>query len=175
MYSERVIYIGTLNKALFPGLRLGYAVVPHALLSVFLRARYLMDRQPPSLQQAVVTEFMQQGYFTAHIRRMRHAYCEQRDALVATLKRRAGDHLKIDVPDQGMHLVAYLAKGFSDNAIESKGTTSRHRGARHQPLLSIEVTSLRADAGLQRISAGPDRSAAARLGGLITQRAASSN
>jgi GntR family transcriptional regulator/MocR family aminotransferase len=51
--DERVIYVGTLNKALFPGLRLGYAVVPQALLPAFVGARYLMDRQPPTLHQAV--------------------------------------------------------------------------------------------------------------------------
>src|SRR5206468_356171 len=79
--SERVIYVGTLNKALFPGLRLGYAVVPQALLQAYVAARYLIDRQPPSLHQAVVAEFMREGYFAAHIRRMRLMYREQRDAL----------------------------------------------------------------------------------------------
>jgi GntR family transcriptional regulator/MocR family aminotransferase len=72
--TEQVIYVGTLNKALFPGLRVGYAVVPRALLGAFVGARYLIDRQPPTLQQAVVSEFMQQGHFAAHIRRMRQLY-----------------------------------------------------------------------------------------------------
>jgi len=117
--DERVIYVGTLNKALFPGLRIGYAVVPPALLPAFVSARYLMDRQPPSLHQAVVAEFMQQGHFAAHIRRMRQMYREQRDALAETLARRAGGRLKVDVPDQGMHLVAYLEDGASDLAIEA--------------------------------------------------------
>src|SRR5580700_8218157 len=78
--TEQVIYVGTLNKALFPGLRIGYAVVPRALLQGFVGARYLIDRQPATLQQAVVSEFMQQGHFAAHIRRMRQLYREQRDA-----------------------------------------------------------------------------------------------
>jgi GntR family transcriptional regulator/MocR family aminotransferase len=118
--DERVIYVGTLNKALFPGLRLGYAVVPHALLPAFVSARYLLDRQPPSLYQAVAAEFLAEGHFAAHIRRMRSLYREQRDALASTLIRRAGEHLDVDVPDQGMHLIAYLKNGASDTQIEEE-------------------------------------------------------
>ena len=116
--DERVIYVGTLNKALFPGLRIGFAVVPHELLPAFVSARYLIDRQPPSLSQTVAADFMRQGHFAAHIRRMRLMYREQRDALAATLMRCAANHLNVDVPDQGMHLIAYLADGVSDIAIE---------------------------------------------------------
>jgi GntR family transcriptional regulator/MocR family aminotransferase len=116
--AERVIYIGTLNKALFPGLRLGYAVVPPSLVRAFVTARYLMDRQPSSLCQAVVAAFMEEGHFAAHIRRMREVYRNQRDALVAALRRRLGDHLTVDPPDQGMHLVAYTRRGLSDVTIE---------------------------------------------------------
>jgi GntR family transcriptional regulator/MocR family aminotransferase len=116
--AGRVIYIGTLNKALFPGLRLGYAVVPPSLLRAFVTARYLMDRQPSSLCQEVVAAFMEEGHFAAHIRRMREVYRSQRDVLVATLRRRLGDHLTVDPPDQGMHLVAYTRRGLSDVTIE---------------------------------------------------------
>lgn len=119
--GERVIYIGTLNKALFPGLRLGYAVVPRALLRAFVTARYLMDRQPSTLSQAVVAAFMEQGHFAAHIRRMRLLYRDQRDELVAALKRRLGADLTVDAPDQGMHLVAFTRRGLNDVAIESAG------------------------------------------------------
>jgi GntR family transcriptional regulator/MocR family aminotransferase len=117
--TEQVIYVGTLNKALFPGLRIGYAVVPRALLHAFVGARYLMDRQPATLQQVVISEFMQQGHFAAHIRRMRELYREQRDALAETLMRRAADRLDVALPDQGMHLVAYLRDGSSDIAMEA--------------------------------------------------------
>lgn len=112
--DERVIYVGTLNKALFPGVRIGYAVVPRALLPAFLGTRHLMDRQPPTLCQKVVADFMEEGHFAAHIRRMRLIYREQRDALAATLTRRAAGRLAVAVPDQGMHLVAYLGGDISD-------------------------------------------------------------
>jgi GntR family transcriptional regulator/MocR family aminotransferase len=114
----RVIYVGTLNKTLFPGLRIGYAVVPHALLRAFVSARYLMDRQPPSLSQIVAAEFMQQGYFAAHIRRMRLVYRDLRDRLAAELSHRTGAYVTLDVPDQGIHMVAYLSRGRSDVEVE---------------------------------------------------------
>ena len=116
--AGRTIYIGTLDRALFPGLRIGYLVVPQSLLRAFVSARYLIDRQPSSLNQTVVAEFMRQGYFAAHIRRTRLQYRDQRDGLVAELTRRAGDNLTIDVPDQGMHLLAYLRHRLSDVEIE---------------------------------------------------------
>lgn len=116
--GERVIYVGTLNKALFPGLRLGYAVVPPGLLKAFVGARYLLDRQPSSLAQAVVADFIEHGHFAAHLRRMRLQYRDQRDVLVAALRQRLGDEMTVEPPDQGMHLVAYLGRGFADVAIE---------------------------------------------------------
>ncbi len=116
--AERTIYIGTLNKALFPGLRAGYLVVPEPLLPAFVTTRYLMDRQPPALQQEVLAEFITDGHLSSHIRRMRTRYRDQRDHLVAALQRRAGDRLDVERPDQGMHLVAHLRPGLSDAAIE---------------------------------------------------------
>jgi GntR family transcriptional regulator / MocR family aminotransferase len=144
--TEQVIYIGTLNKALFPGLRIGYAVVPRTLLQAFVGARYLIDRQPATLQQAVVCAFMQEGHFAAHIRRMRQLYREQRDALAETLMRRAAGRFEVAVPDQGMHLVAYLCDGSSDIAIEAaaqragivlRAISRFYRAARPRPGLML--------------------------------------
>ncbi len=100
---------------------MGYAVVPRALLRAFVAARYLMDRQPSTLYQAVVAAFMEEGHFAAHIRRMRLLYRDQRDVLVAALKNRLGADVTVDAPDQGMHLVAYTRRGLSDIAIERSG------------------------------------------------------
>jgi GntR family transcriptional regulator/MocR family aminotransferase len=80
-----------------------------------------MDRQPSTLCQAVVTAFMEEGHFAAHIRRMRLLYRNQRDVLVAALKGRLGADVTVDAPDQGMHLVAYTRRGLSDVAIERAG------------------------------------------------------
>ena len=116
--GDRVIYIGTLNKALFPGLRLGYAVIPYPLLDRAVMIRYLIDRQPPSLYQSVAAEFIQRGYLASHIRRVRQLYREQRDVLVSSLRRHLHGIVMVHPPDQGMHLVVYLSDGASDLAFE---------------------------------------------------------
>jgi GntR family transcriptional regulator/MocR family aminotransferase len=118
--TERVVYIGTFNKSLFPGLRIGYAVVPQLLLPAFASARLMIDRQPPSLQQIVLSEFLTQGHFTAHVRRMCQKYREQRDALAETLNHHVTQHCDVDVPDQGMHLVARLKHGLVDTVIAAR-------------------------------------------------------
>jgi GntR family transcriptional regulator/MocR family aminotransferase len=116
--NRRTLYIGTLNKALFPGLRVGYLVVPEPLLPRIVTARYLMDRQPPALQQEVLAAFIGEGHLASHIRRMRLLYREQRDRLVDALRRHCADYLEVEPSDQGMHLVAYLRAGQSDTAVE---------------------------------------------------------
>ncbi len=127
--GERVIYVGTLNKALFPGLRLGYLVAPKSLATAMATARQIMDRQPSTLTQAILLDFMQGGHFAAHIRRRRLAYRAQRDALAAALTERLGDLVEVDCPDQGMHLIAYLKDGADDLNAETRvlaaGITAR--------------------------------------------------
>jgi GntR family transcriptional regulator/MocR family aminotransferase len=146
-------------------------VVPHALLHVFTSARYLMDRQPPTLTQAVAAEFMQQGHFAAHIRRMRQTYRDQRDALAATLTRRAAGHLDVAVPDQGMHLVTYLDDRVSDIEIEAaakeagiivRAISRFYRGAPPRSGLMLGFS------GFPRALIVP---AAARLAALVANRA----
>jgi GntR family transcriptional regulator/MocR family aminotransferase len=115
--GERTLYVGTFNKVLFPGLRLGYAVVPRALLRAFINARMLIDRHPPTLDQMVLAAFMRRGHFVAHLRRVRQLYREQRDTLVTELTRVLGDRVSLDAPGQGKHLVTFLRENVSDVAV----------------------------------------------------------
>ncbi|WP_431302635.1 PLP-dependent aminotransferase family protein [Sediminicoccus sp. BL-A-41-H5] len=112
--AGRVIYIGTFSKVLFPGLRLGYAVLPPELLQPVLAARLLADWHPATLQEGVVTDFLAEGHFAPHLRRMRQRYRAARDTLVEALQRECGDALEVEAPDQGMKLVARLAPGLDD-------------------------------------------------------------
>src|SRR5262249_35657811 len=110
---------------------LGYMVVPPALLRDFVAARYLADRQPATPYQTVVADFMTEGHFAAHIRRMRLMYRDQRDALVSALQRRVRDVLAPETPDQGMHLCAWLRHGGNDVALARQ---ARDHGVVVRPL-----------------------------------------
>ncbi len=119
--GERVIYLGTFSKVLFPGLRLGYAVIPYELLDAMVAARHLTDRHAPGLTEGVVTEFIEQGHFSAHLRRMCTYYRGARDYLVSAIQERLGAFLEVEAPDQGMHLTARLRHGLDDLAVARAG------------------------------------------------------
>ena len=114
--SGHVIYIGTFSKVLFPSLRLGYLVVPPELLRGFIATRRLIDVHLPLLEQMALNDFIAEGHFTRHLRKMRLLYLERRNALVDALTRELGDLLNVTVPEAGMHLVAWLPAGMSAQA-----------------------------------------------------------
>jgi GntR family transcriptional regulator / MocR family aminotransferase len=116
-HNARVIYIGTFSKVLFPSLRLGYIVIPADLLDRFVAVRFAMDIFPPYLGQEILTEFMREGHFARHIRRMRLLYSERRTALVKSLRQEFGTALEVHGAEAGMHLVMTLPAEFSDRTI----------------------------------------------------------
>jgi GntR family transcriptional regulator / MocR family aminotransferase len=116
----RVIYIGTFSKVMFPALRLGYVVVPKYLVRAFFNARDAADIFSPTLYQAVMTDFIREGHFARHIRRMRMLYAERRAALVEALREHFGDAVEVLGSEAGMHLVALLPHGLKDVAVSKK-------------------------------------------------------
>ena len=114
--ASRVIYIGTFSRVLFPSLRLGYVVVPRDLMDSFVRHRESIDLFSPLLEQLVVTEFLTEGHFGRHLRRMRALYEKRRDALVRGLREHAGGLVPHNI-DAGLHISAFLPEGMDDRKV----------------------------------------------------------
>jgi GntR family transcriptional regulator/MocR family aminotransferase len=114
--TGRVIYVGTFSKVMFPAIRLGYMVVPPALAEPIIRIRRSLDDQTAIVMQPVLTEFIESGHFSAHIRRMRILYAERQQALVDAVQMLLGDVLEIAPDEAGMHVVAMIRPetGLSD-------------------------------------------------------------
>lgn len=114
--DARVIYVGTFSKVLFPALRLGYLVIPADLVPRFSAVREAMDVCPPSLLQAVLADFLGEGHFGRHLRRMRLLYADRRKALVDALSKEL-PRLEVIGDAAGMHLVAALPAGARDREL----------------------------------------------------------
>jgi GntR family transcriptional regulator / MocR family aminotransferase len=127
----RVIYIGTFSKVLFPALRLGYMVVPRDLVPAFSAARDAADIFSSTLYQAVLTDFIREGHFARHIRRMRMLYMERRSALVKAIHAQMEEMLEVVGDEAGMHLAALLPPGSDDVAVSRN---AQQKGVSAMPL-----------------------------------------
>jgi GntR family transcriptional regulator / MocR family aminotransferase len=136
--AGRVLYIGTFNKTLFPGLRVGYIVVPQALVEPFLVIRRIGAQHAPPIDQAILADFIVQGHYARHVRRMRAICEERRDALVTAVRRELGRWLEVDEPETGLHAIGLLGSGLDDREVSAAAAT-----------VGVEVAPLSA------LSAGP--------------------
>jgi GntR family transcriptional regulator/MocR family aminotransferase len=127
----RVIYIGTFSKVMFPALRLGYMVVPKDLVPAFSAARDAADIFSSTLYQAVLTDFIREGHFARHIRRMRMLYMERRRVLVNAIQIQMGDTTDVIGAEAGMHLVLLLPRGTHDVAVSRRAA---EKGVSAMPL-----------------------------------------
>jgi GntR family transcriptional regulator/MocR family aminotransferase len=112
--DQRVLYVGTFTKILFPALRLAYLVLPPDLVTPFSRVRLAMDVFSPTFHQAVLADFIREGHFARHIRRMRLVCRERRSALREALDRELPDVLRVLGDEAGMYLTASFPKGWRD-------------------------------------------------------------
>jgi GntR family transcriptional regulator/MocR family aminotransferase len=129
--TGRVLYAGTFSKTMFPGLRVGYVVVPPALVDVFAAARASLFAPASALEQAALATFMDDGHFARHLRRMRGVYRERAEALLDALRSRSAGVLEPKPCDTGMQLCAMLPKGVSDVAVRDRAA---HAGIEVAPL-----------------------------------------
>jgi GntR family transcriptional regulator/MocR family aminotransferase len=117
----RVIYIGTFSKVMFPSLRVGYVVVPRTLIDVFVGARAIAGRHSPVLEQALVAEFMAEGHFGRHIRRMRRLYQRRHDTLIEVAQRHLRGLVRIEPTDAGLQVVGWLPEEADDTEVAAAG------------------------------------------------------
>jgi GntR family transcriptional regulator/MocR family aminotransferase len=118
--DDRVIYVGTFSKVLFPSLRIGYLIIPKDLIPAFTRVRELSDIFPSPLHQGVLTDFIREGHLERHIRRMRMLYMERHDILVTEIQKRLGISFEILTANAGTYLVMLLPDGLRDTIVAEK-------------------------------------------------------
>lgn len=142
---DRVLYAGSFSKVLYPGLALGYVVAPESLRDAFATAAQTWSNGCPQITQAVVADFMREGHFSRHLKKMRLLYARRRNTLAAALQKTFGEDVRIDLQSGGMHLIARF-----DRRREGDGQLARRAqlaGLNCQPLSARGTAGFR-DEGL---------------------------
>jgi GntR family transcriptional regulator/MocR family aminotransferase len=134
--ADRVIYVGTFSKVMFGGLRLAYMVLPAALRTDFLNAKYLGDIACPVIEQAALARFMEDGGFERHLRLARKELKARREATIAGLKEHARDRVDISDTPAGMHVVAWL-RGYDRARCDALIAYAHERGLGLYPIAPL--------------------------------------
>ena len=108
---QRTIYLGTFAKSLYPGLRIGYMVLPPALVQAMTHARSILDGHTPQLDQLTLARFIADGHFAAHVRAMRKVYAVRRDAMAQAVRRHLPHVVTAQLPPGGLQMPCLLHEG----------------------------------------------------------------
>ena len=129
--SDRVIYLGTFAKLLFPALRLGFMVLPQPLLKGVAQALRITGQFAPLLLQAALADFIDQGHMSMHLRRMRRIYSVRREVFRQIAETYLSDWMLLRPTDAGIQFVGELRKGCDDRAVAA---AAQRRGINVAPL-----------------------------------------
>ncbi len=110
----RTLYVGSFSKVMIPALRLGYVIVPPALVPTFREITSFLIPAPAPTVQMALAEFIEKGHFARHIRRMIRLYGERRQALADALREVFGDKIRIGMQSNGIHLIAWFDTDLPD-------------------------------------------------------------
>ncbi|WP_374347122.1 PLP-dependent aminotransferase family protein [Chitinimonas sp.] len=135
--NDNVLYIGTFSKVLSPSLRLAYLVVPKRLVPRFNDASNTINDGCPLLNQGVIVDFIKEGHFTRHLRRMRAAYAQRRQMVLNSLLDEFGSRLHFDAPASGLHLLARLSEDEDDQLLAHRAR-EHHLGVAALSARSVE-------------------------------------
>lgn len=121
---KRTIYLGTFSKTLYPGLRLGYMVLPQELVSAFTYARSVMDGHTPQIPQLTLARFMEDGHFNSHVRAMRKLYAGCREVMLASIDKHLGDIVTALRPEGGLQIPCLLKPEWSEEKTIHQAATA---------------------------------------------------
>ena len=106
--DAHVIYLGTISKTLSPLLRVGYLVLPQALVDAFRTAKRLADRHTSTLEQTALADLIQSGAYERHVRRLRRMNAQRRAVLLDALAEHFGDAIEVQGSQAGLHVVVWF-------------------------------------------------------------------
>ncbi|WP_449105995.1 MocR-like pyridoxine biosynthesis transcription factor PdxR [Pseudomonas mohnii] len=161
---HRTLYIGTFSKTLYPGLRMGYMVLPHALIKAFTYARSMMDGHTPQILQLTLARFMEDGHYNAHIRAMRKLYAGRRTSLLDAIGKHLDGIVTALRPPGGLQIPCLLRDGWSEEktirqaasaGIQLSGLSRLYAGEKKKQGWLLGYSSLTAyeiEAAMQRLA-----------------------